>query len=115
VEAGIAGAETIAGWTNATLLFLVLRRRGHFRLDARLKRNAPRLVFSAALMGVALYAGKRFLAEAFRPEAELAAQVPALAALVGGGGLVYLAATQLSGAADLRSLLRSFRRKPPAL
>jgi putative peptidoglycan lipid II flippase len=114
VEAGIAGAEAIAGWTNTTLLFLVLVRRGHFQLDTRLKRNLPRLVLAAALMGVALYGGKVLLAGAFRPEAGLAAQALALAALVLGGGLIYLTAAQFSGAADMRSILRSFRRRPPA-
>ena len=104
----------IAGWTNTTLLFTVLLRRGHFQLDARLKRTLPRLVLSAALMGVALYGGKVLLAGAFRPEAGLATQVPALAALVLGGALVYLVVAQLSGAADMRSILRSFKKRPPA-
>jgi putative peptidoglycan lipid II flippase len=114
VEAGIASAEAIAGWTNATLLFLVLRRRGHFHIDQRLKRHAPRLVAAAALMGIALYAGKALLGDIFRPEAGLMAQVAGLAALVLGGGLIYLLAAQLTGAADLRSMLSVLRRHPPA-
>jgi putative peptidoglycan lipid II flippase len=109
-EAGIAGAESIAGWTNSALLFAVLVRRGHFTLDPTLRRNAPRILFSTALMAAALFGGKSALAAAFTPASGLLTQVGALALLVIGGGIVYLAAAQLTGAADLRSLARSFRR-----
>ena len=112
-EAGIAAAEATAGWVNATLLFLVLMRRGHFALDARLKRHLPRLVLAAALMGGALFGGKMLLADAFRPAAGLDMQALALAGLVLGGGLVYLAAAQAIGAADMRALARNMRRRPP--
>jgi putative peptidoglycan lipid II flippase len=112
-EAGIASAEAIAGWVNAGLLFLVLWRRGDFHIDAALRRNVPRLALAAALMGMAIYGGKLWLADAFRPATELATQAAALAALIGGGALIYLAAAQLTGAADMRGLLWSLRRKPP--
>ena len=113
-EMGIATAEAIAGWTNAGLLFLFLSRRGHFSADAALKRTLPRLVLAAALMGAALYGGRILLAGAFRPATDLLTQTGALAALILGGGLIYLAAAQLSGAADVRKLARSLRRRPPA-
>jgi putative peptidoglycan lipid II flippase len=88
----------------------VLVRRGHFTLDPTLRRNAPRILLSTALMAAALFGGKSALAAAFTPASGLLTQVGALALLVIGGGTVYLAAAQLTGAADLRSLARSFRR-----
>jgi putative peptidoglycan lipid II flippase len=112
-EAGIAAAEVIAGWTNTTLLFLVLQRRKQFTLDPTLKRRAPRLVVSALVMGAALYGGKIWLKQYFAPDADLIAQILALAVLVVGAGLIYLILAQVTGAADFRVLMRSFRRRPP--
>jgi putative peptidoglycan lipid II flippase len=111
-EAGIAAAETTAGWVNSGLLFLVLLRRGHFQVDAALARRVPRILFATSLMAAALVAAAELLQDAFRPNTGLAAQSAALAALILAGGLVYLAAAQLTGAMDLRALLRSLRRKP---
>ncbi len=50
-EAGIATAEAAAGWINTSLLFLTLRRRGHFFIDGILLRRLPRLILSCAIMG----------------------------------------------------------------
>ena len=38
LHVGIALATAISAWINVGLLLLVLRRRGHLRLDARLRR-----------------------------------------------------------------------------
>ena len=40
---GIALATSCAGWLNALTLLALLVRRGHFRLDARARRNLPRV------------------------------------------------------------------------
>lgn len=110
-EAGIATAESAAGWVNAMLLLFTLRRRGQFVIDGMLLARLPRLVFSCAAMGAALYGGTRLLADYFRPEAGTAEQAGALGLLVCGGALVYFAAAQLTGAADARALLRNLRRR----
>jgi putative peptidoglycan lipid II flippase len=110
-EAGIATAEAAAGWVNATLLFLTLRRRGHFFIDGMLLKRLPRLILSNAVMGAALWVGLRLLAAQFSPDARLFNQVGALLLLIAGGGLVYFAAAQVTGAADIRMLLRNFRRQ----
>ncbi|MGL4542848.1 MAG: murein biosynthesis integral membrane protein MurJ, partial [Polymorphobacter sp.] len=52
---GIALSTAIAAWFNAALLFIMLRRRGHFTVDARLRRTIWRLGFAgAAMAGVLL-------------------------------------------------------------
>ena len=51
----------------------------------------------------------------FQPEAGLAHQAGALLLLMGGGALVYFAAAHLTGAVDLKELVRNFRRKPAGL
>ena len=113
-EAGIATAEATAGWINASLLFLTLRRRGHFVVDGMLLGRLPRLVLSCAIMGAALYLGLRLLAPQFEPETGLVEQAGALLLLVLGGALIYFAAAQITGAADVKMLARNFRRRPPA-
>jgi len=110
-EAGIATAEAAAGWINATLLFFTLRRREHFHIDGMLLRRLPRLILSIAIMGGALYLGARLLSPLLQPETGLAAQAGALLLLVVGGSLVYFAAAQVTGAADVRILVRNFRRR----
>ena len=53
--AGIATAEAVAGWVNATLLFGTLVWRGHWGRDIAAPDAHSRLVFAAAVMAGALY------------------------------------------------------------
>jgi putative peptidoglycan lipid II flippase len=111
-EAGIATAESSSGWVNAILLLVVLHRRNHFAFDRAFLRALPRLILCSALMGVAVLAGLRALTPYFSTEASALVQVAALLAIIGGGGLIYFAAAQITGAADLRELLRNIRTRP---
>jgi putative peptidoglycan lipid II flippase len=113
-EAGIATAESVSGWVNASLLFFILRRRGHFSLDVTTRKNLPLLVLCCAIMAAALFGGLHLLGPYFQPEAGLAHQVGALLLLMTGGGLIYFVAAHLTGAADLRALVANFRRRPAA-
>jgi len=105
---GIALATACSAWLNAGLLALMLARRGGLVLDARLRTRLPRIVVSAAAMGIALWGAARGL------EAPLAGtqsvRILALAVLVAGGLVVYAALAQATGAArlgELRALLRA--------
>jgi putative peptidoglycan lipid II flippase len=115
-ESGIATAESVSGWLNAGLLLLTLWRRGHFSLDQASVRHIPLLLLACAIMAAALYGGLVVLDPYFQPGAGLAHQAGALLLLMGGGALVYFAAAHLTGAVDLRELVRIFRRprKPTA-
>ena len=112
VEAGIAGAEVIAGWTNAACLYAALARRRLFTLDARVRRNAPRLLFCAMLMGGLLVLGKIAISPFLQPESGLAAQAAAVLLLVAAGAAVYFGSVHLTGAVDLRGAARMIRRRP---
>lgn len=52
---GLALATTIAAWANVILLYVNLRRSGHYISDARLKARLPRLFIASIMMGVAVY------------------------------------------------------------
>ena len=109
-ESGIATAESVSGWVNASLLIFMLHRRGHFIFDVTLRRNVPRLILCCAVMAASLFAGMRVLGPYFQPEAGIVQQVGALLLLMGGGALVYFGSAQLTGAMDLRALLQNLRR-----
>jgi putative peptidoglycan lipid II flippase len=107
---GIALATSLAAWTNALLLGFTLLRRGHLVADATLKRRGALIMLASVIMGGALWAASIPLGALFLPKNGLIVQTIALGVLVAGGGLVYLVATQLTGAVSYRSLLRSVAR-----
>ncbi len=100
-------ATAIASTVNVVLLYRTLAKRGEFVADAQLRRRAPRLALAALLMGGVMW----FLDVAFEPYVvgTSVERWGALVLLVGAGGLVYAAATVVTGAvrvADLKRLLR---------
>ena len=106
---GIALSTAAAAWVNAGALFWVLRRRGHFLIDPRLLRALPRLAAACAAMAVLLLA----LVPALLPfmDGGLLVRGGALALLIGGGGLAYLAVARLLGIFTLGELRRQFSRR----
>jgi putative peptidoglycan lipid II flippase len=110
-EAGIALATTISGWANAVLLFAVLLKRGEWPIDGVTVRRGGLTLAVSLGMAVALALAAGALADIMAPTAGIAMQAAALLALVAGGALLYFAAAQLTGAADMGALLRAIRRK----
>ncbi|HYJ53869.1 MAG TPA: murein biosynthesis integral membrane protein MurJ [Allosphingosinicella sp.] len=102
-------ATALASTINVAALYLTLRRRGHFEVDARLKRRVPRLALAAVLMGGAVF----FLAPFADPwlTRSLLERGLALAVLVGGGVAVYGVACFLTGAFALRDLKSLLKRR----
>ncbi|MBA2919380.1 murein biosynthesis integral membrane protein MurJ [Sphingomonas sp. MAH-20] len=99
-------ATALASCLNTWMLYHELRKRGHFKADARLKRRIPRLVVAALIMGAALWV----LAPIAWPylTGSIVRRGIALIVLTGGGAAVYGAACFLTGAfrvSDLRALL----------
>jgi putative peptidoglycan lipid II flippase len=106
---GIALSTAIAAWVNAIALFVVLRRRGHFAIDARLQRSALRLLVAAAVMIVVLLALNPLI-DPFTAGSWLA-RIAALTVLIGSGGIAYLVAARLLGIFTLAELRAQFSRK----
>ncbi|GAA3718986.1 murein biosynthesis integral membrane protein MurJ [Sphingomonas cynarae] len=100
-------ATAIASTVNVALLYRTLAKRGQFVPDMQLRRRAPRLLVAALAMGATMF----FLNDLFTPyvTGSTVERWGALVVLVGTGGLVYAAATVLTGAvrpADLKRLIR---------
>jgi putative peptidoglycan lipid II flippase len=98
---GIAFATALSNWLNAGCLGLLLWRQGEFAPDARLLRRVPRMLGATALMAAALWLARGWTGD-WPPVLELLA-------LCGGGGLVFLLAAHLGGAADFREIRTELR------
>ena len=107
---GIALGTALSAWLNAAILWAILRRRGHLATDARLRRRSLGVAAATALMALALWGGRELLS--FEAEPGLMVRALSLAALIAGGGLLYLGAAQVLGGLDLRDLKRLLKRAP---
>ncbi|HVH77004.1 MAG TPA: murein biosynthesis integral membrane protein MurJ [Stellaceae bacterium] len=99
---GIALATSAAGWLNALSLLILLQRRGHFRFDARARRNLPRI--AAAAFGMAAVLLPLRLASAAALAGAPALRLVALAGLVAAGLAAYGALAMLLGVARWREI-----------
>jgi putative peptidoglycan lipid II flippase len=107
--AGVAAAIGISAWVGASLLALVLRRRGWLRFDRDLRQRMPRIVLATVVMTAAIWALNR-LAAALHASGS-ATRLLLLAALVGAGLAVYLAVLQGLGVAKLADLVAAARKR----
>lgn len=100
-------ATALAACVNIALLYVELRRRGHFVADDRLRRRLPRLALAALIMGAALFGLDKLIAP--YTTGPILIRFLGLAGLVAGGFSIYGVACFLTGAygmADLKALLR---------
>lgn len=109
---GIALSTAAAAWVNALALWWVLRRRGHFSIDARLRRSVLRLLVATAVMVAVLLGLDPLLAP--WAEAGLLLRIAALAVLLGSAGIAYLVAARLLGIFTIAELRGQFSRKGKA-
>jgi putative peptidoglycan lipid II flippase len=105
---GIALGTAVSAWVNAVMLGWVLHRRGHLRLDARLKTRLPRILLATLAMTGVLVAGIYGL-PAVMPALGFASRAVLLAILVLAGLLGFGLAALLFRAAepaDVRGMLK---------
>ncbi|MCY4031091.1 MAG: murein biosynthesis integral membrane protein MurJ [Hyphomicrobiales bacterium] len=105
---GIALAASLAAWTHATLLGVVLHKGGHLVFDARLRKRAGRFLASAAVMVVVVWGlhqggGIGPLAESLG--SGLFGRASVLFAMFCAGFFAYAVACQLTGAAHWREII----------
>jgi putative peptidoglycan lipid II flippase len=108
---GLAAAVAISSWLNCSILYVLLHRRGHFRIEKWLASRLVRQLIAAAAMAAVLVAVRTALAGWFLGSA--GHRLAAVAAIVGAGLIVYFPLVWILGGTDkeeLRSLLK--RRRP---
>ncbi|HYD29932.1 MAG TPA: murein biosynthesis integral membrane protein MurJ [Azospirillaceae bacterium] len=108
-QVGLALATSASGWVNVLALAFLLRRRGYYTADPRLKRRLPRLVLATTGMAMALVLGKQALAIPLAQPGLLISGA-ALSALV-AIGMVSFAILALAFGAISRADLGRFRRR----
>jgi len=91
------------------MLYWRLRGRDMLSADRRFQRNLPRLVLSAAIMGVALWFAMPLMPEVLG--AGGLARITALLVLIAGGCGVYAIAVLATGAISVSELRRQLRRR----
>ena len=105
--AGLAAAIAICSWLNCIMLYVILHRRGHFRIEPWLASRIARQVVAGLAMMAALVAIKMLLADWFA--GSLGHRLAGVTAIVGGGLAVYFPLVWLIGGMgkdDIKALLR---------
>ncbi|HEX8585154.1 MAG TPA: murein biosynthesis integral membrane protein MurJ [Allosphingosinicella sp.] len=112
---GLAAAIAIASWLNCIILYVILHRRGHFRIEGWLAGRIARQLVAGAAMVAALLAVRWALAGWFTGNA--LHRLVGVGALVGAGLAVYFPLAWLIGGIDkaaIKGLLRRERRAKDA-
>ncbi|MBC7905654.1 MAG: murein biosynthesis integral membrane protein MurJ [Rhodospirillaceae bacterium] len=105
---GMALSTALAAWFNVVVLAVILKRRGFFAMDARLKAKVPRIL-GATLVTAAALAAARHWAWPLATNGWLAMGI--LAAIVVAGLLAFMIAAHVLGAARLGEIKKMLRRK----
>ncbi|MBU6236131.1 MAG: murein biosynthesis integral membrane protein MurJ, partial [Alphaproteobacteria bacterium] len=107
---GIAMATGLAGWVQIAILWRILSQRRHLHFDERFRFVFPRVIAASLLMAIVVLVCNYGLQDYFaQPGIK---RLLALAALVGSGGLVYLAIIFASKAITAQDLKSYFRKTP---
>jgi putative peptidoglycan lipid II flippase len=109
--AGLAAAIAICSWLNCVMLYVILHRRGHFRIEGWLASRITRQLIAAAAMAAALWAIKTGLEPWFA--GSVAKRMAGVVAIVGGGMLVYFPLVWVLGGIDKEELKLLRRGKKP--
>jgi len=109
--AGLASAIAITSWLNCLLLYIILHRRGHFRIEGWLASRVLRQLLAGGLMVAALYGIRMVLGGWF--DGSVGHRLAGVVALVGGGMAVYFPAVWVFGGTDREELKSLFRRRRP--
>jgi putative peptidoglycan lipid II flippase len=108
---GIAAAIALSGWVGATLLAVILWRRGWLHIEEASFWRLPRIVIATAIMAAVVGAGELAMTEMFDLSGSSLARIVTLFALVGAGLAIYLVALQALRVASLRDLLAAVGRR----
>ncbi len=109
--AGLAAAIAICSWLNCVILYVILHRRGHFRIEGWLASRIARQLGAGVAMALALWAIRVVMSGWF--SGSFGHRLVGVVALVGGGMAVYFPLVWLFGGVDKAALKTLLRRKKP--
>ncbi len=106
---GLAMAIAACSWLNAIMLYVILNRRGHFRIEPWLWGRIARQLLAGAVMVAALYGVRTLLTGWFA--GSVGERLVAVGAIIATGGIVYFAVAWVIGAMNRDDILILLRRK----
>jgi len=108
---GLAAAVALSSWLNCTILYVLLYRRGHFRIEKWLASRLLRQVVAAAVMVAVLLGVRALLGGWFVGSA--GHRLAGVVAIVGAGLIVYFPLVYILGGTDREELKALLRRRRP--
>src|SRR4051812_34952216 len=108
---GLAAAVALSSWLNCAILYVLLHRRGHFRIERWLASRLIRQLIAATAMFAVLIAIRTALSGWF--VGSLGHRLAGVAAIVGGGMIVYFPLVWILGGTDREELKALFTRRRP--
>lgn len=108
---GLSAVIAITSWLNCLILYVILHRRGHFRVPGWLASRIARQLLAGAAMVAALYGMKLLFADWFT--GGVGHRLVGVAALVGVGMAVYFPLVWLLGGVDRAAFKALISRKRP--
>jgi putative peptidoglycan lipid II flippase len=102
---GIAAAIAMSGWVGATILSILLWRRGWLIISRATWRRIVVIVLASAVMGVAILLGYALIEQNFAASGTATGRIATLATLVTAGLATYLACLHVLGVARVRDLI----------
>lgn len=106
---GLAAAVALSSWLNCAILYVLLHRRGHFRIQGWLASRLARQLLAGGAMVIALFAIRAAFAGWF--VGSLGHRLAGVIAIVGGGMAVYFPLVWVLGGTDRDELKALFARK----
>jgi putative peptidoglycan lipid II flippase len=108
-QVGVAAAIAVSGWVGASILAVLLWRRGWLAFDKQAGRRIPAILLATLAMGAAIMGSDALMTASFDVAASSLSRVTSLVVLVLFGLAVYLAALRALGVVRLRALFRDAR------
>jgi putative peptidoglycan lipid II flippase len=109
---GLAAAVALSSWLNCAILYVILHRRGHFRVEKWLSSRIARQFVAGLAMVAALVLIRHGLTGWFH--GSVGQRLVGTVALVGGGMAVYFPLVWLLGGTDKEELRALIRRRRPS-
>lgn len=106
---GLVAATAAGAWINSAILYAILLKRGHYRLDGRLLAQIARQMVATAAMAAALWPLAGWATG--HADGSIAMRVIALSAMVGSGAAVYFGVAFATGALNRDQVMIIVKRR----
>lgn len=106
---GLASAIALCSWLNCVMLYVILSKRGHFRIQPWLWSRIARQAVAAALMAAVLIVLERVFSDWF--SGSTIHRLIGVSTVVGAGGAVYLLTAFAIGGMNRDDVMILLRRK----